>query len=590
VNPLFLFNTVRYLRWEQLAYRPLRVAQYRLYGALPRLASRWTGLNGKSPDVSAEVINMFRSVFKGLFVHLNAPLEEYEQRLAGLAENRFTFLNRTLTLDRIDWNQRYESHLWNYQLHYFNFAVPCARALVERDDQGAWQSCQSLIESWIEQARVGRSDGWDAYPTSIRVVNWIYAYTLVAGACDDQRFLERWRASIYWQLDFLSGHLEFQLLANHLLKNVKALALGGLFFNHRRWLAKGERLLWREFEEQVLPDGGHYERSPMYHAQAAADFLECYALLRAAGRVAREDEVKSKLRAMARFLDAMTCADGSPALFNDSAKAKETRPRPVIESATRIVGRNERPVPPVFPETGYYIWMSRGGEEKIVVDAGAPSVDYNMAHAHCDLLSYELWLDGKPFIVDSGVHGYGGDRFREYARSTRAHNTVMFDGREQSEVWGTFRMARRAELIGVEVTSDEDAWNFWGAYRPFYSRRLTHERSISRSTKGDWMIADVASGAEVARAQSFIHLHPQVSARMIDGESFAVECATESLVARIEPFGADGASVIEATEHPKRLEQSWYFPDFGVAQPARTICFSFGVKNGKAFGYRITRR
>jgi uncharacterized heparinase superfamily protein len=593
-----MLGAIRHLRWEQLAYRPLRVAQYRLYENWPRLASQWTEENGKSPKVAEETVRTFREVFEKLFVHLNTTLGEYDQRLIGLAENRFTFLNRTLTLDRIDWNRRYESHLWNYHLHYFNFAVPCARALLERDDRKAWRSCQSLIESWIEQARVGRSDGWDAYPLSLRVVNWIYAYALVAGDCNDQRFLDRWLASIYRQLDFLNRHLEFHLLANHLLKNVKALALGGLFFNQRRWLARGERLLWREFEEQVLPDGGHYERSPMYHAQAAADLLECYALQRAFGRVAQKDAVESKLRAMARFLDAMTCADGTVALFNDSANTEETRPRPIIKSAARIAGRDERPMPPVFPETGYYIWMSRDGGEKIVVDAGPPSVDYNPAHAHCDLLSYELSFDGKPFIVDSGVHGYGADRFREYARSTRAHNTVMFDGREQSEVWGVFRMARRAELIGVEVESNQDVWSFRGAYRPYYDRGLTHERSVVRKANGDWVITDVASGGSPTRAQSFIHLHPRVSAKISarvsakapDDESLAVECASGSLLVRIEPFGAEGMSVIEASERPDKAEQSWYFPDFGVACPARTICFNFNVKKGKAFGYRIIRR
>ncbi|HKE03944.1 MAG TPA: hypothetical protein VKE91_07790, partial [Blastocatellia bacterium] len=160
IDPLLILGAIRHLRWEQLAYRPLRVAQYRLYGNWPRLASQWTDVNGKSPNVTEETVRTFKAVFEKLFVHLNTTSEEYDQRLIGLAENRFTFLNRTLTIDRIDWNRRYESHLWNYHLHYFNFAVPCARAMVERGDREAWRSCQSLIESWIEQARVGRSDGW----------------------------------------------------------------------------------------------------------------------------------------------------------------------------------------------------------------------------------------------------------------------------------------------------------------------------------------------------------------------------------------------------------------------------------------------
>ncbi len=589
MNLLLTLRAIGYLRWEQLAYRPLRVAQYRLYGAWPRLVSRWTDANGNAPEIEEDTVNTFRSVVEKLFVHLNTPSDQRDQRLTDLAENRFTFLNRTLSIDEIDWNRRYESHLWNYHLHYFNSAVPCARALLEREDRKAWRSCQSLIESWIEQARIGRSDGWDAYPLSLRVVNWIYAYALVEGVCNDQRFLARWRASIYGQLDFLNAHLEFHLLSNHLLKNVKALALGGLFFDQRKWLARGERLLWREFDEQFLSDGGHYERSPMYHAQAGADMIECYALLSAFGRISRKGEIESKLRAIAGFLDAMTWADGEMALFNDSANTEEMRPRPIIESAERIAGRDEIPAPPVFRETGYYIWISSDGLEKIVVDAGPPSVDYNPAHAHCDMLSYELGFDGKPFIVDSGVHGYGGDRFREYCRSTRAHNTVMFDGREQSEFWGVFRMARRAEMIGAKSESDENVWIFRGAYHPYYDRDLTHERSIVREADGDWVISDVASGGAVTRAQSFIHLHPRVSIEAAVDDSLAVKCAAGSLQVRIEPFGAKDARLIEATQDPDQPQQSWRFPDFGVAVPARTICFEYDVSNGEAFGYRINR-
>src|SRR5262249_36260406 len=149
----------------------------------------------------------------------------------------------------------------NYQLHYFHFTVPCVRALVERNDERSWRVCPSLIESWIEKARVGRRDGGGAYPPSLRVVDWVYAHTLVIAVCKDLPFLERWRSSIYRQIEFLSHHLEYHLLANHLLKNIKALLIGGLFFERRDWTARGERLLWREFREQVLEDGGHYERS-----------------------------------------------------------------------------------------------------------------------------------------------------------------------------------------------------------------------------------------------------------------------------------------------------------------------------------------
>ncbi len=570
-------------------YRPLRLAEHRLYRAVPRLTSRWTNSNAKVPVVPNQTVKTFRSIIEKSFAHLNEPLELYDQRLLDLAERRFTFHNRTLTIDHLDWNQRYESHLWNYQLHYFNYAVWCARALVERGDRGVWQSCQSLIESWIEQARVGRSDGWDAYPVSLRVVNWIYAYALVADACDDQRFLQRWRRSIHQQLDFLRRHLEFHLLANHVVKNMKALVLGGLFFHRHNWHVVGELMLWREFKEQVLDDGGHFERSPAYHARTLVDYLECYALLCAFDLLLPIPEtVESRLRSMAEFLEAMSYADWTLALFNDSANTEETRPRPIIETVKLVCRYSKGNFPRVFPQTGYYLWISRDKREKIIVDAGAPSVDYNMAHAHCDLLSYELWLDGKPLIVDSGVHGYGGDRFREYSRSTRAHNTVMFDGGEQSEVWGTFRMARRAKLIEATAHSDERQFDFRGSFER-YDKKVVHERNIRRGADGEWVITDVAREGNAALASSFIHLHPDVEARKTPGQ--AVECRMGSLDLLIEPFANEDSEIsLEIIKGSESPIQGWHFPDFGIAQPNATIRFDYRVKNGVPFGYRITRR
>ena len=595
MNFKLILHTLPHLRWEQVFYRVVRVAQFRAYAVLPSLAARWQTVKDRAPEPAAEVTETIRQLFETSFLHHQAPLESYDQMLTGLLENKFTLLNRTLSIPQPDWNRRYQSHLWNYQFHYFGYLVPAARACRYRCDVSGWQRCQELIESWIRKAVIGRSDGWDAYPTSLRVVNWIYAYALLEDRLPQDRvFLRKWRASIYQQLDFLSQHTEKHLLANHLLENAKTLVIGGLFFaddaKGRQWLAQGEKILWRELDEQVLEDGGHYERAPMYHALALGGFLECFALLRefrrqrnlawqsvSSGRIIR------KLRAMTRFLAVMSYADGTLALFNDSANTEQSAPPPLLAAAARIIGDEAEPQSPVFPETGYYCWLSPDETEKIIVDAGPPSVDYCTAHAHCDLLSYELRFDGRPFIVDSGVHGYDGDRFREYCRATRAHNTVMFDGREQSEVWGTFRMARRAELLGVEVSSDERTWDFRGAYQP-YSSDVIHERTIRRTQIGEWIIEDRVESGTAKRAESFIHLHPDVRVRQVSERT--IECTLGKLSVLIEPIAA--ASVRIATGEDSPI-QGWYFPEFGLARPNPTICLEYVVKAGETFGYRIRR-
>lgn len=611
-----VLRTLPYLRWEQLVYRPWRVAQFRLYDALPSLTARWTATDQVAPRIPPQTFATFQQVFAQM-AHLQAPLTGQTVRWAGLLDGKFTFLNRTHTLPQPDWNRRYESHLWNYQLHYFDFAVRCARHWTEREDDRYWQRCRQWISSWLEQARPGRSDGWDAYPTSLRLVNWIYAYGLLAEREAGTEFQERWRAGIYQQLDFLSRHLEYHLLANHLLKNIKALVLGGLFFGAdpqaRAWLALGQDLLWRELIEQVLPDGGHYERTPMYHAQTLGDWLECFALLRAFDRLDGEaGQIAGRLSKMAEFLTALSYADGTLALFNDAANTEETRPQPLLKTAANVCGYVSDKVTRQFPQTGYFLWSAADETEKIIVDGGPPSVAYNTAHAHCDLLSYELRFDAKPFIVDAGVHGYGDDPYREYCRATRAHNTVMFDGSEQSEVWSTFRLARRAELLNAQAKGAAQTWQFQGAYRPYHDRNLTHERLIERRANGVWVISDTAQyrrprggAAGVATAESFIHLHPAVQfVRQVQDDGLVIECQTDMRSILIEPFGAFRVELIWGTttapnrpvvgpmpsatrSAAQRAMQGWYFPTFGNAQPSPVICFHYQVQSGIPFGYTI---
>lgn len=572
MNPLLLLRTLGPLRWEQLVYRPVRIAQYRIYRQLPSLARLPRASSAPLPDGVA----LLQRNLREQFVHLR-------HAHPAVTEGSFTFLNRTLEIDGIDWNRRYESHLWNYHLHYFDQTVGAAFDFAEKGDDRAMLICQRMIESWMREARIGVSDGWDAYPISLRAVNWIYAWSLIEGEWPDRRFIEKMAASIYAQLDFLSRHLELHLLANHLLKNIRALVVGGIFFGKREWIETGARLLWREFDEQVLDDGGQFERSPMYHAQTTADFLECFALLGEVYPSMVPAGTEERLRGMAGFLEAMTGPDGGLALFNDSANTEQYRPGPLLDAAELICGYRRGAHLRAFPSTGYFSWASDDGNEKMIVDGGPPSVGYNAAHAHCDLLSYVLWMDGHPLVVDSGVHGYGGDRYREYCRSTRAHNTVLFDGIEQSEIWGTFRMGRPARPFDAAARADGGRWSFNGSFSRF-DGRITHRRSIERDDDGKWTITDSADAA--TRADSFIHLHPELEVTRVDERNTAVECRRGNMVYRIAAFGADRVDVISGSGNPV---QGWHFPDFGIAQESPAIRFSYQIEAGRRFGYTIVR-
>src|SRR5205823_2685066 len=186
-------------------------------------------------------------------------------------ENVFRFLNVERSLsDAADWNDPSADRLWLYNLHYFDDLNAAGRGR-----RRAWH--ERLIARWITENPPGFGAGWEPYPLSLRIVNWIKwewsGFSLSDAAVH----------SLAVQARYLRGRLEYHLLGNHLLANAKALVFAGLFFEgdeSRKWLDLGLGILESELTEQILADGGHFERSPMYHSIVFGDVLDLLAMSR----------------------------------------------------------------------------------------------------------------------------------------------------------------------------------------------------------------------------------------------------------------------------------------------------------------------
>src|SRR5262249_20300286 len=117
-------------------------------------------------------------------------------------------------------------------------------------------------------------------------------------------------------------------------------------------------------------------------------------------------------------------------------------------------------------------------------------------HAHADALSFQLWVDGRPAVVDPGTYTYEAGADRDWFRSTRAHSTVAVDGRDQFELWGAFRAGRlpRVRLLGdAPLEAEVDAGS------------LRHRRSIS-VRDGAVVVEDTVDAAAGKRVESTLPL------------------------------------------------------------------------------------
>lgn len=494
-----------------------------------------------------------------------------------LGPTKLKFLNQTHSLSaQGGWNDVALEKLWLYNLHYFD----------DLNAQGATERCEwhcALIKRWVAENPPASGNGWEPYPTSLRIVNWVK--WLATGNPAVPGMLE----SLSLQAAWLSRRLERHLLGNHLFANAKALVFAGLCFEGPQaasWLATGLKIITHELPEQVLVDGGNFERSPMYHAIFLEDVLDlinaanCWTGIVSEVHVATWRETAGR---MLGWLAAMTHPDGEIALFNDAAFGVAPDVAELIAYAERLGVTNSHQHREPFRADFITSWsteveatksnnkpgllhLSASGYVRLqkqdavaLVDVAPIGPDYLPGHAHADTLSFELSVFGQRVVVNGGTsrYGVGLERLRE--RGTAAHSTVEVAGQNSSEVWGGFRVARRAYPFNLQLQDQADVLQVACSHDGY--KRLSgapiHRREWEMDP-GSLHVADTVRGGTHTAVARYI-LHPGVKVTAADNNIWQLTLA-----------GGQNLRVM-VMEGQGCLEPASYAPEFGIVLPTQCL-------------------
>lgn len=418
------YHTVRYLRKSQIYYL--------LRNKVQRKAA--------VTEEKAPAFGLLSLWMERLDMH-----PDYQKRFSveEILSGEITLLYEKGDVKSEGWKHIEKSHLWNFNLQYLEFLIPLAGAYRETKEASYYQCFRWYCCKWMEDCEKGTGDAWHPYTISLRLTNlWICIDGFGSILFEDREFFEKLQNSMYAQYLHLQKKLERHLLGNHYFENLKAVLLGALCFKEPSVYEQYKDLFRREIEEQIFPDGVHYERSLMYHKIILED------LMRVTKAISQADTLfhAELLTIIKKMTDAMYSLEegmGRTPLFND---AGDNVARSMI--SLLAVLREEFFILPAskqaFEQAGYY--CIRHKNKKLLFDAGEIAPDDMPGHGHCDALSFELSYQGRPLFVNSGTGQYQG-AYRTYFRSTRAHNTVVMDGEEQSQCWGEHRVAKRISKV-----------------------------------------------------------------------------------------------------------------------------------------------
>ena len=465
-----LFHTAKYLKSIQVYYR--------LYYFI---RARWRKLSGFRYPLTLSS--------NSKVVILQPSVASY----VSLYEDRFTFLNLSHTFrNSIDWNYDNGGKLWTYNLTYFDFLHQPGMSREEGT---------KLIYDFIEQSD-GLKDGLEPFPISLRGINWVKFLSL--HKISDQKIDD----SLYAQYAILMDNLEYHLLGNHLLENGFSLLLGAYYFQDEKLYAKAKEILTAELEEQILEDGAHFELSPMYHQIMLYRVLDCINLVKNNDYHQQEllSLLQEKADLMLGWLNMMSYKNGEIPLLNDSANGIAPATKQLNHYAQSL-GVQASESNTELKESGYRKYQSDRYE--CVIDVGHIGPDYIPGHAHADTFNFEFRIDDTPFIVDTGLSTYEANDRRNKERGTASHNTVEVLGSNSSEVWGAFRVAKRAYIIELEdkenaIKATHDGYKKVGILHTrewkFYQDKVIIADSLNKETEAVFRL----------------HFHPIVDDKMIE--------------------------------------------------------------------------
>lgn len=502
---LRLFHTLRHLRLQQIFYQVF----YRLSGKLQSRPQR-----SKYQESSNDLCRQHQS-------GKSAGPRSFDLPTSFNGRASFTFLNVVKDfgeVSSINWNFNQPGKLWTYNLNYFEFI---RQAEVKVSD------AQELIDDWITKSGT-HLDGWEPYPLSLRIVHWIRFYRERRIAMPGHVI-----SSLHQQYHNLQSRIEYHLMGNHLLENAIALTMAAEFFDDKKYLKKASSLLTRQLKEQYLTTGAHYERSTMYHCILLWRLLDLYAEVKfpaktsasagtaLGGKPCYFEVLKKSIVRQLNWLRYVVDENGNYPHFNDSTDGIAPSAKSVLDYATELDPCFGQPATtPVIPtETVHWSWPRKHPMMDVWIDASSVGPSYIPGHAHADDLTFCVALNGQRVIVDPAISTYEKNARRSWERSTVAHNTVTVNQQNSSDVWGGFRVGKRARTTiehleeGTKLVARHDGYPD------------NHRRSFELIDSG-MQITDEYAGQAVARFH-FDHTCPvQLANDQLTGKDFTIDWST----------------------------------------------------------------
>ncbi|MCB0190844.1 MAG: alginate lyase family protein [Anaerolineae bacterium] len=512
-----------------------------------------------------------------------------------IKQKRFIYRGVEVAFDGdINWQHQPGGNIdWTWDLNRHYGLITLARAYAYTQDETYAETCINLLQSWMaaNPPRVN-SPVWRPFEISTRLNGWLWIFFLLMPSnyfgCHG---LVDMLTGIAVQAKFLEQNLEYHIENNHLLLEAKTLAMVGLLLPElaqaAKWQKVGLQVTWQQFAAQVRPDGVHGEQSSQYHLLVGSEMWELLRVLNDT-HCQKPAWVDCSFQKMINFARAIVKPDQTIPLFGDASRtdkhirfdfrwAKSGMPGDPDEETVWLLSPTEDDSAPSyraesagFADGGYFILRDSVPKEPyLAFDCGPFGHIPVPSHGHSDTLSFELFAHGKTLITDCGAYRYHAPgKWRNYFRGTRAHNTVMVDGQDQSLLIGNQQVENPAQAT-LERWQTHTHLDWVEGSHSGYRRLpnpIVHRRKILFVKPDYWLMIDNLEGNGHHQFDWFYHFVPDAHVK-IDKDSGAVVGQVDQVALLVQPFEPKALEMKVVSGLEPEI-QGWVALESGQKEPA----------------------
>jgi len=479
-------------------------------------------------------------------------------------------------------------YVWEPNRHHQ--LVILARAYRAGGDVRYAEAVVEQLDSWLKACPYGIGMNWRSpLELGVRLINWVWAVDLIlqSGAINE-RFRDRLLDCVYrhvWEIR--RKYSRGSSANNHIIGEAAGVFVATSYFpylkNASRWNTQSREILCREILDQTYPDGGTREQAMGYHL-FAMEFFVITGIV--AGKVGMDfpPAYWSRLEKMFEYVAALSQAGRRLPMFGDYDEGyvldlggKKQRVRSLSAIAAVLFNRAEfkrvagEPTEPVvwllspeqcdrfntvalpgggdtlcskcFPCSGYYLLQCGRRDETdrigVTFDCGDLGYKSIAAHGHADALSFTLRAFGRDVLVDPGTYDYFSyPAWRDYFRSTRAHNTIAVDGEDQSQMLGPFLWGTPANARCLGWEPNDQGGRVTGEHDGYTTLKdpVTHRRTLELD--GEKRILTVRDDI-IARGRHelalYFHLAEHCQLTPAGANRYEVDTGPGSVIIELDP-------------------------------------------------------